>query len=103
MKESDKENSPFKIDIPWNNDPEKVDYNIIFFEHFLPDLTDKAKIIDKFFDDVRAPMYATVESDNIKFHWPYDEDPDHLVSVAYISYMMHKHTVSHRNVYVLLS
>ena len=68
MKESDKEKSPFKIDIPWSNDPEKFDYNSIFFEHFFPDLTGKAMIIDRFFDNIRAPMYATVQRDNIKFH-----------------------------------
>ena len=56
MKELDKEKSPFKIDIPWNNDPEKVNYNSIFVEHFFPDLTGKAKITDRFFDNVRAPM-----------------------------------------------
>ena len=97
------EKSPFKIDIPWSNDPEKFDYNSIFFEHFFPDLTGKAKIIDRFFDDVWSPMYATVQSDNIKFHRPDDKDPNHLVSVTFISYLMHKHTVSQQNVYVLLS
>ena len=84
MKESDTKKSPFKIDIPWNNDPEKVDYNKIFFEHFFPDLTGKAKVIDRFFADVRSPMHATVKNDNIKFDRPDDDDPDHLVSILYL-------------------
>ena len=87
MKESDLKKSP--LDIPWSNDPGKVNYNRIFFDNFFPDLSGKAKVTDKFFYDVQAPMYATFKNDNIKFDRPDDEDPDHLVSVSYISYMMH--------------
>lgn len=58
MNESDRNKSPFKIDIDWDSDPENVDYNATFFKHFFPDLTGKAEVLDNFFDDVRAPMYA---------------------------------------------
>ena len=89
MKKLDLEKSPFMIGIPWSNDPEKVDYKKIFSDYFFLDLYDRGKVVDKFFCDVRAPMYATVKSDNTKFDQPDDEDPDHLISVLYISYNNH--------------
>ena len=54
MEEVDPSASPFKIDIPWDPDPANVDYNKIFFDHFFPDLTGKAKVMDEFF---KARMY----------------------------------------------
>ena len=75
--------SPFKIDIPWDPDPAKVDYNKIFFDHFFPDLTGKAKVLDRFLQDVRAPTHMTVVNDNIKFNRPEHDDPDHLVSALH--------------------
>jgi len=80
MLESSMNQSPFRIDIPWDPDPEKVNYNKIYFDYFFPSLDGKAEVMDKFFDDPRAPMYSTVNNDNIKFHRPHDDDPDHLVS-----------------------
>jgi hypothetical protein len=80
MPDSSKNQSPFKIDICWDPDPEKIDYNTIYFDYFFPKLTGKAKVVDKFFSDGRAPMHSTVKNDGIKFNRPDDEDPDHLVS-----------------------
>ena len=57
--------SPFKIDSPWDPDPAKIDYNKIFFDHFFPDLTGKAKVLDWFLQDGRAPTHITVVNKNI--------------------------------------
>ena len=80
MEEMDQSKSPFKIDIPWDPDPAKVDYNKIFFDHFFPDLTGKAKVMDEYFRDVRAPNHVTVVHDRITFDRPDHAEPDHLVS-----------------------
>ena len=37
--------SPFKKDIPWDADRKNVDYNKIFFDDFLPDLSGKAALL----------------------------------------------------------
>ena len=74
--------SAFKIDIPWDPNPAKVNYNKIFFNRFFPDLTGKAKVLDRFMQDVRAPTHATVVKDNIRFDRPGHDDLDHLVSAS---------------------
>ena len=72
--------SPFKKDIPWDADRKNVDYNKIFFDDFLPDLSGKAALLDKWMSDIRCPIYATAKTANIKFNRPDDDDPDCLVS-----------------------
>ena len=72
--------SPFKKDIPWNPDKSKMDYNNIFFEHFFPDVAGLAEKMDRFLGDVRCGFHDTVCHDGIKFHRPYEDDPDCLVS-----------------------
>ena len=83
MEEVDPAESPFKIDIPWDPNPSNVDYNKIFFDHFFPDLTGRAKVMDEFFKDVRAPSHVTVANDGITFDRPNHKDPDHVVSIPY--------------------
>ena len=72
--------SPFKKDISWDADRKNVDYNKIFFDNFLPDLSGKAALLDKWMSDIRCPIYATAKTANIKFNRPDDDDPDCLVS-----------------------
>lgn len=79
-KEDDIFPAPLKKKIPWNPDPEKVDYNQIFFGQFLPSLKGKAKILDKLLLDPRCEMFNTVVNDKISFDCPDHRDPDHLVS-----------------------
>ena len=72
---------PLKKQIPWNPDPEKVDYNTIFFENFFPSLQGKASVLDKFLSDPRCGCFNTVVGDKISFNRPHYRDPDHLVSL----------------------
>ena len=65
MPESSMNQSPFRIDIPWDLDPEKVNYNKIYFDYFFLSLVGKGNVIDKFFNDIRAHMYIIVKNDNI--------------------------------------
>jgi hypothetical protein len=73
--------APLKKQIPWNPNPEKVDYNTIFFENFFPSLQGKANVLDKFLSDPRWGCFDTVVHDKISFNRPNYRDPDHLVSV----------------------
>ena len=52
-------------------------------------LSGKAKVMDEFFKDVRAPSHVTVANDGITFDGPNHKDPDHVVGVSYfvISYL----------------
>lgn len=72
--------SPMKIDVDWSPETKEVNYNEIFFERFFPSIQGKTKLIDKFLDNVKCPMNATKENDNIKFHREGEADPDVLVS-----------------------
>ena len=72
--------SPFKKDIPWDKDRRKVNYNKIFFDHFLPDLTGKSALLDEWLSDPRCPVFSMAQQDRIKFNRPDDDDPDCLVS-----------------------
>ena len=74
--------SPFKVDIPWDPDMNKVDYNEIFFKYFFPSLAGKAKLLDKWLSDPRCPRYETAKNDKIKFDREDDEDPAKLVSTS---------------------
>ena len=48
MSESSMNQSLFRIDIPWDPDPEKVNYNEIYFDYSFPSLVGKAEVMDKF-------------------------------------------------------
>ena len=72
----------YKIDIPWDKDMSKVDYNAIFFDHFFPSLEGKAAVLDEYLSSPKCRYHATVAKDNIKFNRPDDEDPDKLVSAV---------------------
>lgn len=76
--------NPFSIDVPWDPNPDEVDYNSVFFDHFFPDLEGKAALLDEYLADERCSIYHTVKSDKIKFHRETDgdDDPDILVSVT---------------------
>ena len=75
--------NPFSIDVPWDPNPDKVDYNSVFFDHFFPDLEGKAELLDEYLADDRCSIHHTVKSDKIKFHRETDDDdPDILVSVT---------------------
>ena len=74
--------SPFKIDIPWNKKASLTDYSNILFEHFLPSVKGKAKILDRYLRHDNSGWKTTVHSENIKFHRPNADDPDELVSIT---------------------
>mmetsp|Transcript_9413 Transcript_9413/g.20280 ORF Transcript_9413/g.20280 Transcript_9413/m.20280 type:complete len:903 (+) Transcript_9413:61-2769(+) len=74
--------SPFKVDIPWDPDVNKVDYNETFFKFFFPSLAGKAKLLDKWLSDPRCPRYDTAKNDKIVFHREDDEDPDKLIRLC---------------------
>ncbi len=58
-----KDEEVLKKDIPWDKDPKNVNYNEILFEHFLPSVEGKAKVLDKFLSLPWAAIYSTVSSD----------------------------------------
>lgn len=60
-------NVPLDFDAP---------YHEVFFKHFWPDMTGKAKTTDKYYSNQKADMYETMQKRNIKFHDPKAEDPD---------------------------
>lgn len=74
--------SPFKIDIPWNEDQSVVDYSNILFEHFLPSVKGKAEVLDRYLRHDNSGWKTTVNSEKIKFHRPNADDPDELVSIT---------------------
>eukprot|EP00041_Stephanoeca_diplocostata_P022673 m.543030 g.543030 ORF g.543030 m.543030 type:complete len:947 (-) comp22124_c0_seq2:84-2924(-) len=65
----------------------------IFFNHFLPDLTGSAKIIDEYLARRECPMHTIAERHNVKFHnttvssthseTETVEDPDHFVRLGF--------------------
>ncbi len=79
---------PFTDDIPWDKDPNKVDYNTILFEKFFPSVVGKARVLDEYLShDSTNPEQPNVwksriEKDNIKFHRPDAEDPDALLKIC---------------------
>lgn len=73
---------PIKKDIPWDPDPSKVNYNSILFEHFLPSVVGKAKMIDEYLSDPRCGFHQTAVEHKIKFHCEGDKDPDKLVKLC---------------------
>ena len=78
--------SLYKKEIPWDKDMSKVDYNAIFFDHFFPDLTGKAAVLDEYLSSPRCRYHSTVEKDNIRFNRHDEKDPDMLVSA--LSYQL---------------
>jgi hypothetical protein len=75
--------SPMKKNIPWNEKPEEVDYNQIYFEHFFPNVKGKAKLCDEYLSNPRSPYHLTVKNSKIKFHLEDEDDPDVLVSIIF--------------------
>ena len=71
--------SPLKRDIPWNPNPNKVDYSKIFFGHFFPSLEGKAKIADGILSNPLCGYFVSAQHQGIRFHRPDHDDPDHLV------------------------
>ena len=50
--------SPFKQEITWEPDPDDMDYNATFFEHFFPSVVGKAALLDKMLWDLRQNCLA---------------------------------------------
>jgi hypothetical protein len=73
----------FKKEIDWGPDPDNMDYNKTFFDHFFPSIQGHAKLIDKFHADPRSPYFHTVRDENIQFYDHEAEDPDWMVRVCY--------------------
>ena len=80
--------NPFTQDIPWDKDPNKVDYNTILFEKFFPSVMGKAQVLDEYLSrDSTNPEQPNVwkfrvHKDKIKFHRPDADDPDALVKIC---------------------
>lgn len=81
---------PIKVDIRWDPDPMKVDYNKIWLERFLPSLAGSAAKLDRFLRCKGSRMKATVVSSKIKFERPDNEDPDFLVRRLHSMYLPHE-------------
>ena len=74
--------NPFKedIDIEWNLDPNKVDYNKVFLTRFFPPLKGKAQVADRILSDPRCGIYSMVHGNKMQpFHQPDRDDPDEKV------------------------
>ena len=65
-----------------SKDPD-FDFNKVFFDDFFPSIKGHAKIIDDFHSNSLSPYFATCKADNIAFHDPKFDDPDHLVRVCF--------------------
>ena len=48
MNHPDTDDTSFNYNIPWDQDPNKVDYNKVLLDHFFPSLVGKAKVLDEF-------------------------------------------------------
>ena len=79
--------SPFKKTIPWDPNPANMDYNAVYFDHFLPPVKGKAAVLDEILWDPCCGHYATVVKNNIRFNCPDNEDQDRKVSVCFMFYM----------------
>jgi hypothetical protein len=79
---------PFTNDIPWDKDPNQVDYDTILFEKLFPSVIGKAQVLDECLSRVSTNpeqpnvWKARVEKDNIKFHHPDANDPDALLKIC---------------------
>jgi hypothetical protein len=82
------EDSPFLDDIPWDKNPNNVDYNSVLFEKFFPSLKGKAAVLDEFLShpstnpEVPNKWKDRVADSSIKFHRPEAHDPDALVKIC---------------------
>ena len=73
--------SPFKKTIPWDPNPANMNYNAVYFDHFLPPVKAKMTVLDEIIWDPRCEYYYTVVKNSICFHCPDDKNPDRQVSV----------------------
>ena len=82
------DDSPFLDDIPWDKNPNNVDYNSVLFENFYPSLKGKAAVLDEYLShpltnpEVPNKWKDRVAASNIKFHRPESNDPDALVKIC---------------------
>ena len=60
-----------------------VNLSHVFFDKLFPNVKGHAKLIDKYFQDPRSSMHATVKNDKIVFHDPEADDPDWRVKMCY--------------------
>ena len=88
--------NPFKKDIEWDTDPNKTEYNKIFFEHFFPSLEGKAEVADRIISDPRCGIYRMVQGNNMKpFHQPDRDDPDEKVRGAIVRKILRSESLAH--------
>ena len=88
--------NPFKKDIEWDPDPNKTEYNKIFFEHFFPSLEGKAEVADRIISDPRCGIYRMVQGNNMKaFHQPDRDDPDEKVRGAIVRKILCSESLAH--------
>ena len=78
--------NPFKKDIEWDPDPNKTDYNKVFFDHFFPSLEGKVKVADQIISHPRCAIYNMVQRMQ-PFHQPDRADPDEKVRTVAASYL----------------
>lgn len=83
--------SPIKDEgMKWDPDPSKVDYNSLLFEKFFPPVKGKALVLDEFLSRPgRGTWKQRVQQSKIKFHRPEAKDPDELVSIFVVSFIIH--------------
>ena len=75
--------NPFKKDIEWDPDPNKTDYNKVFFNHFFTSPEGKAKVADCIISDPCCGIYNMVQGNRMQpFHQPDRDDPDQKVQTV---------------------
>ena len=78
---------PFTDDIPWDKDPNKVDYNTVLFEKSFPSVVGKAHTLVEYLSHVPTNpeqpnvWKSRVAKDNIKFHHHDANDHDTLLKI----------------------
>ncbi len=74
--------SPFKINIPWNQEKSLVEYFDVFFASFFPPLEGKAEVLDRY---LANPNYSGHQAywahDKVRFHCPDRSDPDFILKI----------------------
>jgi hypothetical protein len=75
--------SPFKINIPWNQEKSLVDYFDVFFAYFFPSLEGKAEVLDRYLANPNCSGHqAYWVHEKVCFHHPDRSDPDFILKIC---------------------
>ena len=88
--------NPSKKDIIWDLDPNKTNYNNVFFDQFFPSLKDKTKVAGRILLDPCCGIYNRVQDNGMQpFHQPDRDDPDQKVQTVAASCLTEKSLTYH--------